>query len=302
MWFPMLVILAGACASAVNCLEVCAPDCTGKAPGERVVDPKDCTQYYYCLVGEMPTDSPVPCEEGHVFDTATGSCVSGTDCTDLCSSKECNYVCNDNLEVVSDPLNCGQYYFCLPSGEEGPIYCPDDRPFFNGETCVNTYECCSDPCAPYCVAPGSQIPDPKNCSMFYVCLEEGPPSEDLHFSCPDGANFDVTVGFCFEGAQCQFLCIDPPSTTESTTITTTTESTMITTTIQATTPLQCPDSFVCAEVGSFQKFPTCVIEYYACYAEGVCAVLEKCKEGTVFNPVPEYPYCIVPEMCPYTPV
>ncbi|XP_047484363.1 peritrophin-44-like [Penaeus chinensis] len=293
MWFPLLVILAGVCASAVDSLEVCAPDCTNKVPGDMVVDPKDCTQFYYCLANQMPNEYPIPCEEGHVFDTATGSCVPGTECTNLCSSKECNYVCNDNLKVVSDPLDCGQYYLCSPSGAVGPLQCPDNRPFFNGEACINKYECCSDPCTPYCVAAGSQIPDPKNCSMFYVCLEDGPPSEDLHFSCPDGANFDVTVGFCFEGAQCQFLCLDPPSTTEATTAMTTT---------QTTTPLQCLDSFVCTEVGSFQKFPTCVPEYYACYAEGVCAVPEKCKEGMVFNPVPEYPYCIVPEMCPHTPV
>lgn len=285
------------CATAVNGLDVCAPDCTNKGPGEMVVDPNDCTRFYFCLTDEMPSDSSVPCEEGHIFDSSSGSCVPGTDCVSICSSKKCSYVCDDNLEVVSDPLNCGQYYFCLPSGVEGPILCPNDRPFFNGETCVNKYECCSNPCVPHCAAAGSQIPDPKNCSMFYVCLEEGPPSEGLHFPCPPGTNFDVMVGFCYEGATCQFLCTEPPSTTVATTITTT-----VMTTTQTTTPLQCLESFLCTEVGSFQKFPTCVTEYYACYAEGLCAVLEKCKEGMVFNPVPEYPYCVVPEMCPYTPV
>ncbi|XP_063599181.1 protein psiA-like [Penaeus indicus] len=202
------IVLLGVCVAGVMCVDKCSPDCTGKPAGSKVPDPKNCTQYYLCLNGEVPTDHPLWCDPGEIFDTTLNECQPGSGCTDQCPATvpNCHFTCDGLYDLVSDPSSCSQYFVCLPHGLE-PFGCPAGAPYFNGESCVDDKgACCSDPCTPFCEAATTQVPDPTDCTKYYICLEPGLASEEYHFTCDAGQNFNLVTGRCDSGASCVILC------------------------------------------------------------------------------------------------
>ena len=66
----------------IACCDPCIPYCP--APGLEVVDPEDCTKYYFCDSNSELV--PFECEEDDYFDIVSGQCVSnqGVACENLC--------------------------------------------------------------------------------------------------------------------------------------------------------------------------------------------------------------------------
>ncbi|XP_047486106.1 uncharacterized protein LOC125037127 [Penaeus chinensis] len=66
----------------------------------------------------------------------------------------------------------------------------------------------ASPCSPSCPEepPGFLVPDPINCQRYYVCLQDGQPS-DFPFECEDDLFFDSDNGTCTDeiDANCE-LC------------------------------------------------------------------------------------------------
>ncbi|XP_042860890.1 uncharacterized protein LOC122246406 [Penaeus japonicus] len=205
----VVIIFLSVCVAGVMCLDACAPDCTGKPAGSKVPDPMNCTQFYLCLNGGVPTDHPLWCESGEIFDEVIEDCRVGSDCKPKCppTTSGCHFTCNFTYDLVSDPLNCGQYFVCLPHGLGGPLACPEGSRYFDGEKCVDDEgACCSDKCTPFCEAAATQVPDPSDCTKYYICLDSGPASEDYHFQCDAGENFNIATGLCDSGASCVTIC------------------------------------------------------------------------------------------------
>ncbi|XP_037793254.1 uncharacterized protein LOC119588690 [Penaeus monodon] len=172
-----------------------------------VEDPLNCTQFYFCLSNCAVTEHPLPCEAGS-FNPVTHACDPAvTSCTASCDTGSCHLTCNGTMDMISDPLDCGQYFICFPHGIEGPFSCPSNAPFFNGDTCVvENSECCVGSCLPFCPSAGVQIPDPFDCRKYYICVKGGElASEDFHFTCNSG-NFDIAQGLCSDSAECKVLC------------------------------------------------------------------------------------------------
>lgn len=108
---------------------------------------------------------------------------------------------------MGDPFDCSVYYRCESQRLVGPLLCPDDAPHFNGKRCAEDQsQCCRHPCVPLCWAKGIQIPDPYNCSMYYICAEEGEPSAELYFPCRPDDVFDAAAGQCVPGTECTKSC------------------------------------------------------------------------------------------------
>ncbi|KAK7083053.1 hypothetical protein SK128_005618 [Halocaridina rubra] len=286
------------------------PDCSAANPGDKVPDPVNCTNYYFCLADHNPSDLPLPCPPGTSFPTdGTGTDCTGTvPCDPICGGGggvACHITCNGTGDYISDPFDCGTYYECDAAGPIVPgRVCPPDRPHFDGESCVNNADiCCYPGCSPVCEAAATQIPDPTDCTKFYICTEAGTPDESLHFPCPPGQNFDIGSGHCTAAAECKILCT---STSAVGGVTTTGVGSVMTTggggsTGGIQTTGECMGTLTCPDVGFYAKCITCQPEYFYCSSAGAVGSEQRCSDGLVFNPVPEYPYCILPNNCPYTP-
>lgn len=188
-------------------LAICEPDCTGKEPGEKTEDPKNCHNYYICMTGGIPTHDPLPCGDNNHFDPSEGDCVGGGDCTDSCVLPPCHVTCTASVDIISDPFNCSVYRVCAGGNYIAEYHCPNDTPFFDGEYCqIDPDQCCSELCTPYCYPDVIQAPDPNDCRSFYICEAEGKPEQDHHFTCDDNEVFDFIVGRCVTGTSCRNLC------------------------------------------------------------------------------------------------
>nr|XP_027222034.1 keratin-associated protein 16-1-like [Penaeus vannamei] len=302
----LIVLLVSVCFFGVIYANSCEPSCVDTAffgakkclpAASKVEDPMNCTQYYYCLSNCEVMQHPVPCDEGS-FDPVAGACGGPADCKASCDPGSCHLTCNGTLDMISDPSDCGKYYICFPHGVEGPYSCPTDSPFFDGETCVvEDSECCEGSCLPFCTAEGVQIPDPTDCTKYYICVIAGElASEDLHFTC-DSGNFDISLGYCTDSAECKVMCpggVPGDATTSG-------GSSVASSTPSVTPTGECQDSLTCTGVGNFAKCITCQPEYFHCSAAGQPGVSQACSGDLVFNPVPSFPYCVLPSNCPYTP-
>ncbi|XP_050707552.1 uncharacterized protein LOC126992789 isoform X3 [Eriocheir sinensis] len=212
--FPPQVLPRGGSALGVSIspLASCDPDCTGMATGDKVVDPQNCTNYYFCFNGQ-PALHPNSCGDDSHFDPATLECVAGTECESVCGGggSGCAITCNATTTVVANLFDCSTYYFCTPSG---PVLaeCSADFPYFDGSTCTHDESvCCSPYCDPYCDGSDfTMVPDPKDCGSFYVCDEgvEGEPGEEFKYPCGDGKYFNIALGNCEAGDpnSCTTLC------------------------------------------------------------------------------------------------
>ena len=279
----------------------CDPDCTGHSLGDLVENPKNCSEYYYCFGDGLVAPDPVPCDDGFHFDVPSASCIAdGPDpCNATCSGGDggvnCQLTCVDGLDYVSSFDDCGSYFECKPSGPVGPIQCPSNHPYFDGETCGNDEQtCCVSSCDAHCDAEGSVVPDPKDCKKFYICRKEGEVEEILHYPCPNNWNFDIQLGECTSTASCTILCTDSGSSNSSDS----TPTISITTTPSSS---GCITSFTCPNEGGFPACTTCQPDYFTCAAANEQGVLAKCPGEKVFNPVSPY-ICISPGNCPFEPV
>ncbi|KAK8747988.1 hypothetical protein OTU49_016256, partial [Cherax quadricarinatus] len=274
-------------AAAALTADVCEPDCSSAAVGTNVADPKNCHKFYVCFGEDQPPIS-LSCPDGQYFkDTATG-CTEETDpCENSCKPTGCHSTCDPDLfsDTIVDLMNCSIYYLCSSGNVVGsPGVCPAEKPYYDGTECVETDEkCCSDQCYPYCQDTTSNITDPTDCNNYYSCTVVGPADQTQHFTCPQGSNFDVTVGKCVPGATCNTLCAGSTIPGEGT-----------------TTPSSgCVDSMTCSSVGYFAKCSYCQQQYFHCVQAGEEAVVQSCTGTLVFNPGPDYPYCVSPSDCPH---
>ncbi|XP_045600707.2 peritrophin-48-like [Procambarus clarkii] len=291
-----LLIVALAVASTAWMLQndACSPDCAGKALGDKVPDPLNCTNYYICLGDGIVSDHAVPCPI--FFDPVEADCggAAGDTCDPVCLPEDCHITCNGSFSLISDPRNCSTYYICIAGQVSQTVHCNSDNPYFNGVNCVNDKEvCCTVSCVPYCQPGIVQAPDPTDCTKFYICTEEGPVDSSLHFTCSSGEHFDYQIGRCVSGSSCTNLCATGSSTTNS----------AVTTTTPHTVPpsTDCVDSLTCTAAGAFPKCSSCKQEYFTCSAAGAAGVVHTCTGNYVFNTDPDYPYCILPTNCPYNP-
>lgn len=273
--------------------QICEPECTDVAPGKLVPDPKNCSQYYVCLNTGSPSAAPSVCDNGTniYFNPTEEECQgSATVCHDLtCVLPRCQLACDGTTDFVADPFDCNTYYECLPGEVSGPLTCPAAAPNYNSEreVCVADQSvCCTELCTPYCWVLYSQIPDPSDCAMFYVCMEVGLAAygSNLHESCNAGQNYEMRTQQCSSAAPCTTLC---GGTTVPPISGTSTPSTGV-----------CENSLMCTETGYFAACTTCRQKYFHCTTVGQPARVEYCVGQLVFDTNPNNPRCVVPADCP----
>ncbi|XP_071544991.1 uncharacterized protein [Panulirus ornatus] len=276
--------------------EGCDPaDCSGKNPGDMVADPMNCTQFYFCLDDGVVLDKPYPCPDAGGFDPNAGVCTDNTTCAAPCQPS-CKMTCSGTpLEKIGDPKDCNKYYVCAGEDAVGPFPCPAEKPYFDGTECGGDFsKCCEIICVPYCPADAGDVPDPLDCTRYYECTAAGLIADDAgHKSCPAGENFDIPTGKCTADAPCKTLCGGAEGTTEPV------DGSVSVTGITPTSG--CLASLTCTELGYFPKCTTCQQEYFHCTAVGQPAATGKCSGTLVFNPDPDFPYCVLPSNCPYHP-
>ncbi|KAK7083051.1 hypothetical protein SK128_005616 [Halocaridina rubra] len=187
----------------------CVPICDTLPNFTKVADPFNCTNYYICL-GNEPSPEPIPCDEGYYFEVF--DCIEiVTSCQPICApGKTCSLTCDAGTpgDFINDPFNCSIYYECLVGGLV-TNECPRNLPYYDISisNCVTDAEqCCKPSCEPNCEMANTVIPDPKDCSYYYLCLEEGTPSEDYRMSCSEGEVYDLPLGRCTTTGICQILC------------------------------------------------------------------------------------------------
>ncbi|XP_069178924.1 peritrophin-48-like [Procambarus clarkii] len=208
----LIIVLAVVCAVGILQQDACLPDCNGKNSGDKVPDPKNCTNYYICFDDDINSDHPIPCPSGNYFDPSSSACVPGSadDCEAVCNPSDCLFTCNGSFSLISDPFDCGTFYICIAGQPTETLHCTIDAPYFDGVNCVNNREeCCTVSCVPYCQPGIALTPDPTDCTKYYMCVEEGAVDPNLQFTCGSGEHFDYQIGRCVLGASCTNLC--PPT-------------------------------------------------------------------------------------------
>lgn len=187
----------------------CEPDCSGATAGDKVPDPTDCGSYYLCLSPNEPSVTPFACADDDpskpYFDSINNRCSNKDDhCVTPCVPSFCHLTCTEAIDYIADTENCSVFYICLPNGISPPQYCSPEAPFFDSthQRCVAENTVCCDPKV------NVQVPDPYDCTSFYLCTEIGPVDAEgnSHFTCPNGENYNATLGDCVPDAECKILC------------------------------------------------------------------------------------------------
>jgi len=96
--------------------------------------------------------------------------------------------------LLPDAKNCSLYYVCV-NGGSFPVTCPEGYYFSEAlQNCdVKENVQCKSEVLPKCPPNGTAlVPDPADCSAFYVCIDG---SFD-RIECPNGYNFNVQQGRC----------------------------------------------------------------------------------------------------------
>ncbi|KAL7638855.1 UNVERIFIED_CONTAM: hypothetical protein RMT77_010389 [Armadillidium vulgare] len=204
--------------------EDCNPStkCAAHSPGYKVVDPKDCHNYYICIEDAngdvIPSDSYYECSSGYYFYENNQQCQSGTcssTCLNLCPV-ECTLY---EYERIADQNDCSAFYTCRPGNLEVKSVCPSEAPYFDGDVCTTSSFSCCDTCVPYCEKQYTEIADPFNCRNYYMCTTTGRASEDNKSSCPETEVFDPTLGKCIpEDPRNPCVPVCSSTTTTTTTI------------------------------------------------------------------------------------
>ncbi|KAK7083050.1 hypothetical protein SK128_005615 [Halocaridina rubra] len=265
----------------------CEIDCTGRPDFTKVADPFNCTNYYICLY-EEPSPISIPCHEGEFFEA--GDCVPMINpCGPSCApGASCSLTCDPKSPggFINDPFSCNIYYECVVGGLISSV-CSESEPHFDSTSgkCVNDPSlCCAPICTPYCYEKETLIPDPTDCTKFYICLDTGTPLEKYRMSCDEGKVFDVPLGMCTTTGVCQVLCPETATTEDTgknngTTTTSTTPGTDQTHTTPSTVTDGCVDYYICKAMGLIAQCLTCQPQYFNCTTVGAPPREEECENG-----------------------
>lgn len=186
------------CAWQVRASTDCTPSCLGLEEGSRIQDPEDCRSYFVCLEDELPSDSSITCPTGQYFDSTSGSCSeSKPETCRPCS--HCRTRCSDAInDLLSNPMDCSSFFVCL-LGSPIKTNC-DANEYFDGTSCTSDPDSCCNPCLAYCPQGGIEAYDPYDCTMYYLCEEEGVPDETHHKQCPpENPVYDRDLYRCGQG-------------------------------------------------------------------------------------------------------
>nr|XP_053655919.1 uncharacterized protein LOC128704800 [Cherax quadricarinatus] len=200
---PIIILLIQLSIASTQDVVDCKPDCTGKQPGDKVPDPTNCRQFYFCDGSNEPSSVPFSCEDGYVFNDTEGECVVGNTCSNKgCSS--CFYSCDDAVDIasVADHYDCSIYYECPGNVEQ---QCASGK-YFDGSSCQSDKtKCCN--CKPYCTENDlyTLVIDPKDCKRYYYCDVVGIP--EYSQQCEEG-NFDIMNKVCSDTTPCITFCPD----------------------------------------------------------------------------------------------
>ncbi|KAK7086508.1 hypothetical protein SK128_015259 [Halocaridina rubra] len=250
----------------------CNPDCSNYSEGYKVPDPKYCSRYYVCATGGIAGVDPISCPPGEKFIQLTQNCDASYQCpTPPCAPMSCHLTCTSVGDRIADPFDCGIYYDCTISGPGAATLCDPIRPYFDpiNKICSSDSSvCCRRQCDPYCDPEATQAPDPTDCTKYYDCLENEPIFPSV--TCDHGQNFDVKIGLCSPTAECDILCNKTSG---------------------------CWTQFTCETSGYFAKCEMCDPRYYYCLEAGQAGIEELCPGDLLFDPDPDFPYCIEPEQC-----
>lgn len=189
----------------------CDISCAGHAPGDMIPDPLNCRNFYFCISDSEHTPDSFSCGDGMHFNDTEFQCTEGTNCKNLCSD-ECSYECNrTGVYQISDRYDCSTYYQCMDDALIGPFSCPLENQFFDGYKCQSEEDKCCN-CKAYCRTEDTYktIFDPRNCSNFYFCLEQGFPTNPG--TCSSG-HFDPFLGHCSETVPCITICSEEAAST-----------------------------------------------------------------------------------------
>lgn len=333
-------------------------DCNdASAAGKQVTDPDDCTKFFICTAEGQQTADSYACADYDptfaCFDPAKKVCdVAGTGCDAAClvTVPTCQTECKLSLDIIADITDCSRHFLCLADGADSgtiELYCPADRPYFNGEKCTNDKSaCCS--CQPEtCATAGDLIADPEDCHSFFTCVDLGGTPTPVG-PIPCGGSGSFINGACDSATtECENACdLGEGSSTSSTistastptsassdstassldstasdstasTLTTassdstgstsesTSDSTVTTVSSTPTTSsgTECIDlsDFTCLDKGFYARCPFCDASYFSCDRNGAEPLQGYCAGDLVFNPNPDFPYCVLPVNCPYFP-
>lgn len=131
----------------------CRPYCTADdASNDKVMDPLDCTRYYYCTAPDTVPEYPGTCPAGDHFDIFDQECSSTAPCLTLCTNvinqDGCIdvFTCEEVGYFASCPKGCGPTYYRCYDDDIGNIIeaetCPEGKVFDpNKTTCVAESEC-----------------------------------------------------------------------------------------------------------------------------------------------------------------
>ncbi|KAK7086082.1 hypothetical protein SK128_005375, partial [Halocaridina rubra] len=238
------------------------------------------SRYYLCVADGVPSSSPVPCSSGQFFEEGLQKCVDPYPCFAGCPLVGCHLTCTHVGDILADVNSCSAYHICDLNGPIESHFCEPPQPYFDqvNKICSSlSTGCCQHTCQPYCDPSVLFVPDPLDCTKFYVCDNGEPVFPSI--SCAPGENFDIGRGLCSITAECTVLCSTggtpgPP-------------------------PDECLSNFQCPDNGFFPKCPNCDPRYFYCDRQGQTAAEKECSGGLLFNPDPSYPYCLDPNSCPY---
>ncbi|XP_071544678.1 uncharacterized protein [Panulirus ornatus] len=281
--------------TSVTAGELCSPVC--HTPKAVIPDPTNCRFYYTCLPlhdGLSPVRGQCPAERP-VFDRNTLQCSKQAACIAPCQVSSSPPPLTDPSTSAGDGQACSEIGY-----------------FARSEACISTFTHCyqangrmmrvSKTCPeglvfnpidkhPYCLSPSNcpYNPDilgpPLNAT---TCLHPGS-FPKCHHCCPDFIHCQPSasgVGYYPVATRCSGDLVFNTNPRYPVCV----------------RPGQCPSgqapAVKCETEGNYAACRNCCKHYYHCTRDG--RILSRtCPASLVFNPLPSYPYCVLPTNCPY---
>ncbi|XP_069970527.1 mucin-2 [Penaeus vannamei] len=187
---------------------------------------------------------------------------------------------------LADPTDCHYFYVChfidYLSMKPQRIRCPEDKPVFSQDEgkCMASIQCVvtcpgavapmppptpdTTSCQPKCVIPNSLVPDPMDCTHYYICVFlRGLTPHPVRARCPSTKPFfHRTKLRCEAEARCIEMCSVPSTSLE-------------TTAPPAVEDLDDPCLPSCVRPESVVKDPKDCHHYYTCRANGNSTILTR---------------------------
>ncbi|KAG7177423.1 uncharacterized protein LOC121864981 [Homarus americanus] len=130
----------------------CKPFCSVDDVGKFVIDPTDCTNYYFCVQEGTP-DSRFTCADGTNFDIMSGECLATAPCFKLCINAVQPNGCIDRYTCLSTGNHpkcvqrCDHHFYQCHSSDLGHIIqetkCLDSALYYHPDNsqCVKREDC-----------------------------------------------------------------------------------------------------------------------------------------------------------------